>query len=376
MMLKQLKKNKYIKFSYSLKLTVICLIILTALTIFGTIYQSDHGLYEAKAKFFSSWIFLLGGFIPFPGGALTMSVLFLNLTSAIFFRIGFRLKNIGNILTHLGILILLIGGFYTFLFSTESSIMLKENSGSAFSSSYDNWEVASFEIVAGKSNVYAKDTKYIKKGSPFVIPGLNLSGTVKEFHSNCTAFKSRSNANDSDFINASGIESLRELPPDKEPSNNSPGIILSLNGVEKDILLYGNEQVPTAIELNGKKIFLSIRKKKFRLPFFIKLNDFRMQKYPGSEIVKSYDSFVEITNKAGIKRKVHISMNKPLRYEDFTLFQSSYYIDRSNGAEYSILAVVKNKGKYLPYISSIIVFLGMTLHFILMLIRRRNSREA
>ncbi len=125
-MLNKLKKNNFIKFSYSLKLTVVCLIVLTVLTVWGTIYQTDNGLYAAKAKFFTSWIFLAWGFIPLPGGALTLSVLFLNLISSMIFRIGFRLKNIGNILTHLGILILLIGGFFTFLFSEESVLMLKE----------------------------------------------------------------------------------------------------------------------------------------------------------------------------------------------------------------------------------------------------------
>jgi hypothetical protein len=50
----------------SLHTTVICLIILCILVLWGTFYQIDHGIYAAKARFFSSWIVLIGGFFLFP----------------------------------------------------------------------------------------------------------------------------------------------------------------------------------------------------------------------------------------------------------------------------------------------------------------------
>ncbi len=370
-MLKKIKKNPIIKISYSLKLTVLCLLILAILTLLGTIYQSNHGLYEAKLKFFSSWIFLLGGFIPFPGGALTMTVLFINLLSSLFFRIGFRWSNTGNILTHIGILILLLGGFYTFLFSQESFLSLKEGTGSDFSNSYDKWELAIWTESGGERDIYAIDTSDFSKRKSFSIPELKIEGKIRSYYKNCTALKNGSISNVDKIINASNITTLKASNDFTEPSRNVPGIILSLNNVDSDILLYGNEDKPTPVIISGNLVRLSLRKKRYQLPFYLKLSDFNMGKYPGSEIVKSYDSFVQLITSKDLNRSVHISMNKPLRYKDFTLFQSSYYIDPSDGTEYSVFAVVKNRGKYLPYISSILIFLGLIIHFVFMLSRKK-----
>ena len=105
-----------LKAAASLKLTVVCLLLLIVLVVWGTVYQADHGLYQAQQKFFHSWFFLVFGFIPFPGTVLVMFVLFFNLVNSLFFRLRFHWSNIGNIITHLGIIVLLVGGFFTFYF--------------------------------------------------------------------------------------------------------------------------------------------------------------------------------------------------------------------------------------------------------------------
>ncbi|HLP48789.1 MAG TPA: hypothetical protein VK469_22805, partial [Candidatus Kapabacteria bacterium] len=129
----------------SLKLTVVCLLILAMLVVWGTVYQANHGLYQAQQKFFHSWFFLLLGFIPFPGAVLIMFILFFNLVAVLFYRIGFRLSKIGNLITHLGLMVLLLGGFFTFYFSQESTLMLKEGETSNMSSSNRLWEIAVWE---------------------------------------------------------------------------------------------------------------------------------------------------------------------------------------------------------------------------------------
>jgi hypothetical protein len=56
-------------------------------------------------------------------------------------------------------------------------------------------------------------------------------------------------------------------------------------------------------------------------------------------------------------------MNNPLRYQGYTFFQASFSIDTDG--ERSTFAVVTNPGRLLPYISSLMVFGGMLLHFVL-----------
>lgn len=49
--------RRFFKQVASMKLTVVCLLLLTTLVVWGTLYQADHGLYQAQQKFFHSWFF-------------------------------------------------------------------------------------------------------------------------------------------------------------------------------------------------------------------------------------------------------------------------------------------------------------------------------
>ncbi len=372
-MLSTLKKNSIIKFSYSLKLTVVCLLLLVVLTAFGTIYQADNGLHAAKLKFFTSWFFLVAGIVPIPGAALVLLVLFINLLSSMIFRIGLHLRNIGNILTHLGILILLVGSFFTFLFSQESVLKLKEGEKSSWSNSYRTWELSVWKESNGFRYFAVIGLNDINIGKSLDFPEFPINIRTEKKFDNASAF-SRKNGikgGSSEVINSSGIVAIEEIQNNSEPEANVPAVMLYSEDVGKDIILYGGDNNPTSIRVGGELYNFYLRRQRRQLPLEVGLIDFRIKKYPDSEIVKSYESTVEI-NHDGLKREVIISMNRPLRFKNFTFFQSSYQITPS-GEEYSIFAVVKNSGRLIPYISSIIIFIGLLIHFVLMLFKRKKE---
>ena len=91
------------------RLTVICLAFLIVLTFVGTVYQTDHGLHEAKLRFFDSWVAFLG-VVPFPGTQLVMAVLLVNLSGYLLQVLARDHMPFGILLTHLGILLMLLGG--------------------------------------------------------------------------------------------------------------------------------------------------------------------------------------------------------------------------------------------------------------------------
>jgi ABC-type transport system involved in cytochrome c biogenesis permease subunit len=361
----------------SLKLTVVCLAILVALVIWGTVYQAEHGLYQAQQKFFHSWFFLLFGVIPFPGTVLVLFVLFINLVASIFFRIGLRLSKLGSVITHLGIIVLLVGGFYTAYFSEESSLMLKEGESSSMSASQHLWELAVWEAKTGPQEIYAVDTGKFSPGKQTRFDSLNLVVVTKEYYKNCSAYRGSGTAEapGERVINASGIKVLKEKPSALEAGENIAGGIFQIetnSATNPTLLLYGQDPSPTAVKIDGKDVFFSLHKKKIMLPLAITLKDFVVKYYPNSTIPKSYESAVTIQDEGGVDRDVVISMNKPLRFKDYTFFQSSYYI-APDGSEYTILAVVKNAGRLLPYFSSFIIFLGMVIHFLKMLLKGRKK---
>ncbi len=358
----------------SIKVTAVCLAVLVLLVAWGTVYQADHGLYQAQQKFFHSWFFFIFGFIPFPGTVLVLFVLFINLLAALFHRIGFKLAKIGNLITHTGIMVLLIGGFFTFYFSRESSLMLKEGETSSLAEAPHSWELAVREQASG--DVFAVDTRGLKQGEMLYFPEPGLRLQVEAYYENCEPAAAQGGLRQAGpVLNISGIRALRALPRAGEIADNIPGIVFEIApaaAANPQVLLYGADEVPTTISSADNRTFsFSLGRKKIVLPLAMTLVDFRVDFYPNSSIPRSFESTVRIKAAGGVAREVVISMNKPLRFRDLTFFQSSYMIDRQGG-EYTILAVVRNAGRLLPYIAGIWIFSGLLIHFLVKLTGRRG----
>lgn len=370
--LKEKFSINFLKQISSLKLTVFCLLFLIIIVLWGTVYQVDKGLYQAQERFFYSWYFLAFGFIPLPGAVLVSFILTVNLIASIFYRIGFKLYNIGNLITHIGLIILFVGSGITLFFAVESSLVLKEGEAKNISSARNLWELAFWEETDGNRRVYAFDTDSIKPKKIFKLNSFELK--IEEYFKNCSPLFKKSNERGI-ALNSSGITALRELPKHLL-GNNLAGLVFNLKSGEDyyKILLFGADRFPTKVRLKNKIYNFLLRKKTYLLPITVRLKDFIMKKYPNSNIVKSYESIVRISNDKGMERDVKISMNKPLRYENYTFFQSSYSIN-PDGTEYSIFSVVKNSGRLLPYFSSLIIFLGLIIHFIIMFYRRRKKKQ-
>jgi hypothetical protein len=64
-------------------------------------------------------------------------------------------------------------------------------------------------------------------------------------------------------------------------------------------------------------------------------------------------------------------MNQPLRYQGLTYYQASF----GKGDTLSVLQVVQNPGWLLPYISCVLVAIGLIVHFAITL-RRSMARRA
>lgn len=95
---------------------------------------------------------------------------------------------------------------------------------------------------------------------------------------------------------------------------------------------------PVAFSLAGLNFNISYGAKILTLPFSIKLNDFQLEKYPGSESAASYASEVTlIDNEENNTFDFRIFMNHILDYRGYKFFQSSY--DLSGPKEETRLSV-------------------------------------
>jgi len=368
-----------VQYFSSVKLAVLCLLMLLFLTLWGTIDQVNNGLYLAQQKFFYSWFILLYDVLPVPGAQLVMWVLFINLALVAILRFEYTWTKAGHLITHLGLMSFLVAAFVTFKLCEESYLTLREQETSNVSTAYHDWELSVWKESADTKNVTAYDARNFQFGKVLDFTEHGFSLIVKDYFSNCNAYASPSQDSSKrvSYINASGIKSLRKMTLQKEPEKNLPGgtFILKRAGVEDVlVLLYGGETKETPIKVGQETYFLSLRLKRSAMPFSIKLLDFRMEVHPATELARSYESEVEVQTPE-MNRRTLISMNNPLRHKDYTFYQSSYSIDEQ-GRESSTLAVVKNSGRLLPYISCGLTFLGLLIHFGIMFLKFLKTKES
>jgi len=345
----------------SLKLTVIGLFLLAVLVFWGTLYQVQFGLYAAQQRFYNSWIVMVMGAIPFPGAQLVLFVLFFNLLASMLVQIRYGWRHTGVLLIHAGVLVLLGGGYVTHLHAQESFLTLEEGQSSNLSSSYHAWELAVWrEGSEPEREVWAIDADNLGQQAVQVGP---LRIVAERLYPNARAFIGGETGG-SLPRNASGITSLEPAPTKSDPAENLPGGIFSVStdgGVPERITLFGGEERAATVASGETAWAVRLRRKQFPLPLDLKLIDFRRELHPNSEMAKSYSSLVQVDTESG-SRQALIEMNQPLRYRGHTLFQSSFSI-LDDQRETSTFAIVRNRGRLLPYVASIVTFLGLALHF-------------
>lgn len=338
----------------SLQLTVIGLLLMALLVIGGTMLQAEKGVYAAQQEIFQSWVYWLFGVLPLPGMLLIGVLLFLNLSSAVVFRLRCKWSGLGMLLIHLGLLVLLGGGFVSLQFGREYFLTLNEGASSQMADAAHEWELAVWTEAEGNKRIKAVDIAELRSGRPWVVPGLDLELTVSRIFPNCRQ----------EGFTASGEMALREVRPASDPAENVPGAIINVRdpqGGKQPLSLFAGSAAPVTRHYSGRDYYYSLRLKRILLPLRLKLLDFKKTVHPGTEIPKSFASRVEIES-GGLRREALITMNRPLRFRGYVFYQSSYAEEGPHGAS-STLAVVKNAGRWLPYISSALVFLGLILHF-------------
>ncbi len=132
---------------------------------------------------------------------------------------------------------------------------------------------------------------------------------------------------------------------------------------------------PVLFETKQGPLQLALTSKDIMLPFLLQLADFRKVDYPGTQNPSSFESDVllyDIKEKTTIQKT--ISMNHPLDYAGFRIFQSSYIQDPSVG-EASVFTIAKNPGITFIYSGAIILFTGVILLFYIKPLSREGSNN-
>ncbi|HEY3897102.1 MAG TPA: cytochrome c biogenesis protein ResB [Chthoniobacter sp.] len=180
------------KFLTSLRVTVVLLACAIILVFVGTVAQADEGLFQVQERYFRHWYIigttLWGHHLPWfvwPGGYTLGFGLLINLIAAHIKRFQWKMSKFGIHLTHLGIIILLVGQLATDMLQVESHMTFMEGDTGNFIESPRHHELV-FVADAGKGNdeVVSVPEAMLVKGKEISHPKLPFKIEVKDYSPN------------------------------------------------------------------------------------------------------------------------------------------------------------------------------------------------
>ncbi|WP_198304453.1 cytochrome c biogenesis protein CcsA [Arcobacter vandammei] len=122
--------------------------------------------------------------------------------------------------------------------------------------------------------------------------------------------------------------------------------------------LRGQIGVPRELKFDRYTIVLEYGSRYMDLPFAIRLNEFQLDRYPGSMSPSSYASEITVI-KDDKTYDYRIFMNRTLSEGNYLFFQSSYFPDETG----TVLSVNNDPGKWPTYLGYFLLALGLFLNF-------------
>lgn len=388
--------KRFFQFFSSLKLTVWLLALGIIVVFFGTLAQTEDGLYVAQQKYFRSlyavwsphdpslkWIKVL-----LPGGYLLGTLLLINLIAAHFTRFQWTWKKSGIFLTHIGIILLIIGQLATDMLARESRMSFVEGQWRNFTEDFQAIELALMtdaatpdmdEVVAIPLTLLAKQGEIRHEKLPFTLRVKQWAENANIRRRGPMVDKDRS-ATSTEGVGASVIMEPAAATRAMDQRNTPAVVVEVVDAAGKSLgtWLFGlvlNEQ---EIEVGGKTYRGVLRSTRYYEHFSVKLLKTTHEVYRGTEIPRNFQSRVLLENPAsGEKREVDIYMNNPLRYAGLTFFQHQMGRDEVNvNRGTSVFQVVKNPSWLTPYAGTVIVGLGLVVQFMIHLVGFIRKRTA
>ena len=368
-------------------LATIILLMLGLLTWFATLEQIDNGLYPTLKKYFD-WrsVFVIpeynGRMVPLPllGGYWTCALLLVNLLLGGVIRIRKGWKHVGNLISHFGIILLLVAGGVSHHYSERGNMAVGEGETVDVAEDYFEHVVEVAEVKNGvQENIHVirgKDLTDLRAGTNriFRLPDLPFDLEIGGYLENASPVSVVEVAPMHGEQSFDGYY-LMEKPGEKNAEANTAGcyarpIYRENNPANKTtpFILAGASFQAYTLKV-GERIFtVDMRKRLWLMPFTVRLDQFTAEFHPGSMRPKKFVS--QITRKEhGVESKYTIQMNEPMRYEGLTFFQANYGPQGAAPGQklFSVFEVVKNPADKWPEYSLYIVAFGMLVTFLMKL---------
>jgi hypothetical protein len=388
----------------SLRVTVALFALSILLVFFGTLAQVDANIWTVVGKYFRSFyvwvpfqIFFsaftrnarVGGGFPFPGGWLLGSLLLVNLLAAHAIRFKLSWKRSGIILLHAGLIVIMLGELVTGLFAVEGSMLIYQGQSTNYVMHPRESELAISLAGSGGTTDFAVVPMALlrRTNTPIKSDNLPFDVEVVRYMVNCRVCKNPNAAPEqlslqygdmpdtpdgtdnpatagmgAKYYVAVNLPETSGMDQSKEDQAGAYIRFRDKHGKDLGTYMFSTllQDEPQYVTVDGKKYDVRLRLKRSYKDYTVHLIEFRHDKYMGTDKPKNFSSHVRLTDPStGEDQEVIISMNSPLRYGGETFYQQSFL----QGDRATILQVVRNPGWLMPYLSCVMVALGMLIHF-------------
>jgi hypothetical protein len=386
---------KLFAFFSSFGLATVVLIFLLIITLLGTLEQVEHGLFDSTKKYFESYVVTevdLGTWkmpILIPGGTLLMQILFVNMLCGAVIRIRKNPRTVGVLISHVSILFMLFAGFVSQHFKKDGNMALFEGEKSDEFQSYHE-SVIEIERLQpapkeGKRTALVIDGGSFQdlsegKGRTFTNKDLPFDLMVMNYEANAEPRRVKEGEKK---WQADGYF-LQPLPKKTEAELNLDAayvkVIDKKTKQEQLGIVWRAAAAPLTVQVGDEQFSIDLTRRKWKLPFAVRLDKFEREVHPGTERARKFTSHItEFTD--GREDAKIITMNAPLRDQGHILFQASFSQDQGkSGAPVSrsIFAVVWNPADQWPLYSLLAVAAGLLIHMIGQLSRflKRSTPKA
>jgi hypothetical protein len=394
----------------SLRLTVVLFTLSLILVFVGTLGQVEAGIFTVVGNYFRTfriiWVpyqhlvhfgqvffgvpkdLRVTGAFPFPGGYLLGTALLVNLLAAHAVRFKLSWNRTGILLIHAGLIVMLLGEFITGEFAHEANMTIMANGSSNYVENRSAYELAVTTKVDDKTDdVFAIPGSLLRKGGTVSRPELPFDVEVVKWMRNSTEPQPVSpgdpnlaTAGDGLRVTTTERPEISGVDPDQKIDLPAAYVTFKKKGSGEVLGTYLvslwqslGSKPSQPVKVDDKTWDVSLRFERTYKPYTLHLIRFDHKKYMGTETAKDFRSVVQMIDPdRGENREVEIYMNAPLRYHGETFYQSSFL----PGDTGTILQVVDNPGWVMPYVSCIMVSVGMLFHFGLHLLTFLQRRAA
>ncbi len=362
-------------------LATVLLLLLGLLTWLATLEQIDAGLYPTLRKYFH-WksVFLLPEIngrmvpVPIPGGYWTGALLLVNMTLGGVIRIRKGWKHVGNLISHLGIIFMLVAGGVAHHFSERGNMAVGEGETCDAAEDYFEYVVEVAEVVDGEQRdfqvIRGDELTDLVDGRTriFRFESLPFDLEVGGYLTNAVPVGITERAPATGELVTDGYY-LMERPGEKNAEANTAGCYVRLVDADgnkgEPFILAGASFHPFSVKSGDRVFTVDMRKRLWSMPFKLRLDKFHAKFHPGTMKPAKFVSEVARIEDGG-EVDVTIQMNEPMRHAGLTFFQASYGPPGAGPGQrmYSVFEVVKNPADKWPEYSLYVVTFGMLVTFL------------